>query len=98
MAQLVYQTMDWSKQPRALPHFTNGHLFCLFLTASVPQKDHHSFSFRSSTMLLPYHKCNLTNQARKGEPTGRKNRSLGTSLCCVKILGGETPFEGPSIL
>ena len=39
VTQFVYQTIDWSKQPRALPHFTNGHLFssayCLFL-ASVP--------------------------------------------------------------
>ena len=39
LAQLVYQTIDWSKQPSAIPHFISGHLFssayCLFL-ASVP--------------------------------------------------------------
>ena len=29
VAQLVSQTIDWSKQPRALPHFTDGHIFCL---------------------------------------------------------------------
>ena len=42
--QLVYQTIVWSK-PRALPHFTNGHLFCYssFLTASVPQKENYIF-------------------------------------------------------
>ena len=28
VVHLVNQTIDWSKQPRALPHFTNGHLFC----------------------------------------------------------------------
>ena len=36
---------DWIKQPRALPHFTNGHLFCysFFLAASVPQKENDIF-------------------------------------------------------
>ena len=29
VAQLVYRTINWSKQPKALYHFTNGHLFCL---------------------------------------------------------------------
>ena len=42
---MVYQTIDWSKQPIALPHFTNGHLFyfSFFLTASVPQKENAIF-------------------------------------------------------
>ena len=42
---LVNQTIDWGKQPRALPHFTNGRLFCysFLLTASVPQKEHDIF-------------------------------------------------------
>ena len=41
----VYQTIDWSKQPRAFPRFTNGHLFCysFFLTDSVPQKENDIF-------------------------------------------------------
>ena len=39
VVQLVYLTIYWSKQPRSLYHFTNGHIFCysFFLTASVPQ-------------------------------------------------------------
>ena len=54
VAQLVYQTIDWSKQPRALPHFTNGHLFCLlfFSLHLFIRNIHHSFSFHSSTMFV----------------------------------------------
>ena len=69
-----YQTIDWSCQSRALPHFTNRHVFCysFFLTATVPQKEndiHHSF--HASTMLT-----------WKRESTGKKKWCLVLPMLC----------------
>ena len=36
VAQFVYQTIDWSKQHRTLPHFTT--VYSLYLIASVPER------------------------------------------------------------
>ena len=65
-----------SKQPRALLHFTNGHLFCysFFLTASVPQKKKDIFITLSMAQ-----QCLLTC---KREPTGRKNLCLVLPMLC----------------
>ena len=74
VVQLVYQTIDWrSKQTRALPHFTNGHLFCysFFLTASVPQKENNIFITLSMAMFI-----NLK--------TGRKKLMPGTPYAVLK--------------
>ena len=54
--QLVYQTIDWSKQPRALPHFTNGHFSAYFSLPLFLRKISHSFS---STMFVTFSATSL---------------------------------------
>ena len=41
--QLVYQTIDRGKQPRALPHFTNGHSSANFSLPLFLRKIHTLF-------------------------------------------------------
>ena len=81
VTQFVYQTIDWSKQPRALPHFTNGHLFssayCLFL-ASVPLFLYHC---RLLSIAL---NISATLQIEKG-PSGRITSEILMSWCLLML-------------
>ena len=77
--QLVYQTIDWSKQSRALPHFTNGHSSAYF---SLPLFLRKINSVHSSTMFVTISATSLEK--------GDLQVVLGISLCCVNIPVGET--------